>query len=227
MKRLDFPVKPHILKYLVLHLELSSVESKGQTSLFEDYVLSKSDRFGFALHYLLRRPVKSARHKNSAEDCTEYFGVDLRNFNYPHYGLNNLPSYAVFQFNDYVDELVHAELYEWVKQQVNHRSTIVEAIRSFMAIYDFTEEDIALETLRKSVQRNVDLKVKIKPGKIQKNFSVNLSQKKGGLSQKSDEVSQKTRVLSQKDTFRAVREQLMSMPLPLMDIENFRRGARQ
>ncbi|MDO7875525.1 hypothetical protein Q5H93_12345 [Hymenobacter sp. ASUV-10] len=225
MKRIDFPVKPHILKYLVVHLKLQRIE--GQELVLEDYVLSRTGRFGFALTQLLRKPAKSARHEASVEDCTARLGVNLRNFSAPYYDLTQgkLSAYAVFQFNDFVDDFFRAELFWWVQKAVALRSTIKDAIYSFMAFYDIREEDIAYETLRKDVQRNADLPKRKKNQPKGKNFSVNMSQKTGGLSRKTGGLSRKMGVLSHKDTFAAVREELMKLPLPLFETQFFYAGA--
>lgn len=225
MKRIDFPVKPHILKYLLVHLKLQRIEHEQW--VVEDYVLSTTNRFGFALNSLLRKPAKSARHQASVEDCTARLGVNLRNFNAPHYDLTQgkLSAYCIFQFNDFVDDCFRAELFWWVRQQRPLGSTIKESIYSFMAFYAITEDDIAFETLRKDVQRNADLsplrKSKAKP----KNFPVNVSRKTGELSRKTSALSPKMGVLSHKDTFIAVREELMKLPLPLFETQFFYAGS--
>jgi hypothetical protein len=226
VKRIDFPVRPHLLKYLQVHLRLApNPETSNQ---LEDYVLSKADRFGFALNQLLRKPVKSARHEASTEGCTAGLGVNLRNFNAPYYDLTQgkLSAYAVFQFNELVEELFRQELYWWVKQTLERRGTMKDAIRSFMVLYDVGEDDIAYETLRRDVHRNAGVPTRRKAkksGAEAENFSMNLSQKMGSLSQKTSEVSQKMGVLSQKDVFCAVREQLSKLPLPLFEADFFYR----
>jgi hypothetical protein len=225
VKRIDFPVKPHILKYLLVNLKLQRIEH--EQLVVDDYVLSTTNRFGFALNALLRKPARSARHEASIEDCTAALGVNLRNFNAPHYDLTQgkLSAYCIFQFNDFVDDNFRAELFWWVKKAVALRSTIKDAIYSFMAFYDIREEDMAYETLRKDVQRNADLTPRKKNQPKPKNFSVNLSQKTSGLSRKTGALSQKTGVLSQKDTFTAVRQELMKLPLPLFETQFFYAGA--
>ena len=225
VKRLDFPLRPHLLKYLQVHLKLAP--SLADPHQLDDYVLSRADRFGFALNQLLRKPVKSARHEASIEDCTARLGVNLRNFNAPYYELTQgrLVAYAVFQFNEFVDELFREELYWWVGQTCERRGTIKDAIRSFMALYEVTEDDIAYETLRRDVHRNGGVPTRRrkakKIGAEPENFSMNLSQKMNGLSQKTGEVSQKTGVLSQKDVFSAVRQELSKLPLPLFEADFF------
>jgi hypothetical protein len=225
VKRIDFPLRPHLLKYLVVHLKLGRVAEA--TNGHEDYLLSKSNRFGFALNTLLRKPVKSARHEGSIDDCKALLGVDLRNFNAPYYDLTQgkLTPYAVFQFNDFVEGLFREELYWWVRQHRERRATIKDAILSFMALYDAVEEDVAYETLRKDVRRNAALKPLKKKAAKKGDFSVNLSRKTGGLSQKTGVVSRKSGVLSQRNTFAVVRQELTKLPLPLFEADFFRQHA--
>lgn len=224
MKRIDFPIRPYLLKYLQVHLKLQQrPDAPGQLA---DYLLSKTDRFGFALNQLLRKPAKSARHESSLEECTATLGVDLRNFNHAYYDLTRgkISAYCVFQFNDFVDDLFTAELYWWVQQHVERRATIKDAIRSFMIFYDVSEDEKSFEALRKSVQRNADLAPRKKSSAKTKNFPVNPSQKIGEVSRKKGVVSPKTGVLSQKDTFKAVRQALIDLPLPLFETEFFYAG---
>ena len=225
VKRIDFPVRPHLLKYLQVHLKLTT---QGEQPLkFSDYVLSSSGRWGLALTQLLRKPAKSARHEGSIDDCTVQLGVDLRNFKYPYYDLlmGKLSPWVVFQYNEFVDDYFRSELYWWVGQHRERRATIKDAIRSFMAFYDVNEDDIAYETLRKDVQRNADLPPlkKKKSGAKSNDFSMNLSQKTGVLSRKKGEVSHKMGVMSHKATFAAVRQELAKLPLPLFETEFFYR----
>lgn len=226
VKRLDFPLRPHLLKFLQVHLKLSRAQE--QPLRLSDYVLSGTGRFGLALTQLLRKPVKSARHEGSITDCTALLGVDLRSYKYAYYDLlqGKLTPYAVFQFNDFVEDVFREELYWWVRQHYERRATIKDSIRAALAFYDITEEDVAYDTLRKDVQRNAGLvprKSKKKQAKTD-NFSVNLSQKTGGLSQKKRVVSQKMGVLSHKATFTAVRQELMKLPLPIFETEFFHAG---
>jgi hypothetical protein len=146
MKTLDFPVKPHVRKYLNTHL--------GHAA----YVLSNTGRFGRMLYHLLRRQVKGKlHHAGSREDCTQVLTLDMRNFPVHQYGLKEITDYTIYQFNDFVDEELREELYVWVRRHVNRHTTIKEVIVDFMAAYDLREEDIQYETLRKAVQRNCNL----------------------------------------------------------------------
>jgi hypothetical protein len=219
VKRIDFPIRPYLLKYLQVQLKLARL---GDEPLqLEDYVLSKSNRFGLVLDLLLRKPTKSARHEGSIDDCTATLGVNLRNFNAAYYELTRgkLTPYAIFQFNDTVDDHFNATLYWWVAQHVEKRATIKDAIRSFMVFYDILEDERPYETLRKLVQRNAPMVPRKKKRVKGENFPMNLSQKIGDLSPKKREVSPKIGVLSQKDTFEAVRQALMKLPIALFETE--------
>ena len=196
LKFLDFPVKPHVRKYLDTHL--------GS----ETYVLSNSGRFGKMLFHLMRRQVRGKlHHVGSRLDCTRVLRLDLRNFPVYQYGLTELTDYTIFQFNDYVDELLKEELYTWVRQFVNRRTSIKDVITDFMAGYDLREEDIQYETLRKSVQRNVRLPA-LK--KRRAKSVANTSQKTADLSQNSGILSQNSVGLSRYTQVLALRQQLIA-----------------
>lgn len=229
VKRIDFPVRPHLLKYLQVHLQLLRIQELP--FLASDYALSSEGRFGMPLTLLLQKPAKSARHDGSIDDCTAMFGVDLRNFKgaYKYLLEGQLSPWVIFQFNDFVEDYFRDELYWWVTRHRERRATIKDAIYSFMAFYDVTEDDVAFETLRKDVQRNAGLPVRKKEkknGAKTTGFAEKVSQKIGGVSRKKGEVSQKTGVLSQKATFAAVRQELAKMPLPLFDLEFLQHARR-
>lgn len=208
---LDFPVKPHVRKYLNTHLGSDT------------YVLSNADRFGKMLYHLLRRQVKGKHHHaGSREGCIVKLQLDLRNFPAHQYGLKELTDYTIFQFNDFCDEILKEELYLWVRQFVNRTTTIREVILDFMGAYDMREEDIQYETLRKAVQRNCNLPElkKRKPKMV-----VKMSQKTGGLSRKTADLSQKTGDLSRAGQHRAVRQELTQLPTSLTDFIRQHHGA--
>ncbi|WBA42965.1 hypothetical protein [Hymenobacter canadensis] len=195
LKTLDFPVKPHVRKYLDVHLGAGP------------YVLSNTGQYGRMLFHLMRRQIKGKlHHAGTREDCTCVLQLDLRNFPVHQYGLTELTDYTIFQFNDHVDELLKEELYTWVRKCVNRHTTFKAVITDFMAGYDLREEDIQYETLRKAVQRNVNLPaLKKKRAKS----VVNLSRKTADLSQKTAELSHDSVGLSRYAEVRSLRQQLM------------------
>ena len=194
LKTLDFPVKPHVAKYLLTHL--------GENP----YVLSNSDRFGKMLFHLLRRQLKGRMfHATSREECTAMLTMDMSNFPVHQYGLTELTNYTIYQFNDFVDELMKEELYIWIRKFVNRSTTRRDVIVDFMAAYDLREEDIQYETLRKAVQRNVKL-----PNYKKKQAKTvgKMSQKSGDLSRKSGETSRSFDGLSRHAQVLAMRQTL-------------------
>jgi len=228
VKRIDFPIRPHLLKFLQVHLHLARVqELPFQVS---DYALSSEGRFGLPLTLLLQKPVQDGRYEGSIADCTAQLGLDLRNYKgaYAYLLKGALSPWVVFQFNDLVEETFREEFYWWVRQQRQRRATIKDAIYSYMAFYDVTEEDIAYETLRRDLHRNGGLPVRKKSKKKEaktSGFAQKVSQKINPVSQKINGVSQKNNVLSQRATFSAVREQLAKLPLPILELD-FLHGRR-
>ncbi|MGI4866144.1 MAG: hypothetical protein ACRYFZ_19625 [Janthinobacterium lividum] len=229
MKRLDFPIRPHLLKYLQVHLHLARVQELP--FLASDYTLSSEGRFGLPLTLLLQKPAKSARYEGSIADCTAALGVDLRNFKgaYAHLLKGQLTPWVVFQFNEFVEGWFRKELYWWVNEHRQRRATNKDAIYSFMAFYQVTEDDVAFETLKKDVQRNGKVPTNRKKKENEKKiigFAEKVSRKTGDLSPKKSDLSPKTGVLSRKDTFSSVCEALMNLPLPLFDTQFFVAHAR-
>lgn len=211
LKTLDFPVKPHVRKYLSVHLGPAT------------YVLSNTGRFGRLLFHLLRRQVKGKLHHAAyRQDCTAVLSLDLKNFPAHQYGLKEVTDYTIFQFSDFVDEMLKEELYVWIRQHVNRTTTIKEVIVDFMAGYDLREEDIQYETLRKAVQRNCNLP-ELK--KRRSKSVVKMSQKTGDLSRKTGEMSQKTGEMSREAQHRLVRQQVTNMPSDLVGMLQRYHGA--
>lgn len=228
VKRIDFPVRPHLLKFLQVHLQLARVqELPFQAS---DYALSSEGRFGLPLTLLLQKPVQDVRYEGSIADCTAQLGLDLRNYKgaYAYLLKGQLSPWVVFQFNDLVEETFRAEFYWWVRQQRQRRATIKDAIYAYMAFYGVSEDDIAYETLRRDLHRNGGLPTRRKKKKEAKTsgFGEKVSQKINPVSQKINGVSQKNSVLSQRATFSAVREQLRKLPLPILELD-FLHGHRR
>ena len=210
-KTLDFPVKPHVRKYLNVHL------GHG------DYMLSTANRFGKMLFQLLRRQLKGKLHHAGTRDgCTQVLRLDLHNFPAHQYGLSEFTDYSIFHFNDFVDEILKEELFLWIKQFVNRRTTIKEVIVDFMAAYDLREEDIQYETLRKAVQRNVKLP-ELKKRRVKS--VVNLSQKTADLSQKTADLSRKKGEMSRGAQHKAVRQELTKHNGSLTDFIRQHNGA--
>lgn len=137
------PVRPHVLKYLQAHLGTA-------------YFLSESDHFGLLLFQLLRRPITDARRDEVLVKYQSRFAVNLGAYGSGKFGLKPLTGKTVYQFNNFVHELIRGELHSWVDMASDHGNAINYAIEGFMQKYDFREEDISYDTLLKSWQRFAD-----------------------------------------------------------------------
>jgi hypothetical protein len=134
------PVRPHVLKYLHVHLGAH-------------YFLSESDHFGLLLFQLLRRPIKDARRDDILTRYTSQFTVNFGSYDPDKYGLDKLTGKTCYQFNNFVHELIRGELHAWVDMATDHGNPVTFAIEQFMKRYKFEESDIAFDTLLKSWQR--------------------------------------------------------------------------
>jgi hypothetical protein len=199
LKVLQLPVKPHVRKYLLAHVG-------------PEYVLSKNDRFGLYLSGLLQRQPKGQRGVGKLDDCTDTFPIDLKNYPTRQFRVTGASDFTISRFNRYVDDLIHQELYLWVRAncgRVMHRLPITEAILTYCALYDIQEEEMPLQTLKKAVQRNAG--VRVRPRK-------NAKKSPAVLSSKTAEVSSKTTELSFQARMQALRQHVMALPLPLVDL---------
>ncbi|MDB5268040.1 MAG: hypothetical protein JWP58_1080 [Hymenobacter sp.] len=140
MDSIQIPVRLHVLKYLQSHLGAH-------------YFLSESDHFGLLLFQLLRRPLKDARRDDILTRYTGQFTVNFGSYDPDKYGLGKLTGKTCYQFNNFVHELVRAELHAWVDMATDHGNPVTFAIEQFMKRYKFEESDIAFDTLLKSWQR--------------------------------------------------------------------------
>jgi hypothetical protein len=136
------PLRPHLFKYLTVHLG-------------ECYFLSESDHFGIYLFNLLRRPLTDARQDHVLED-EEYeqkWELQLGSYGSGRWGFKPLTGKSVHQFNTFVHSLVIAELHGYVESAVDHGQQAKFAIEGFMGKYGFEETDIQFATLQKSWTR--------------------------------------------------------------------------
>ncbi|GAB3233162.1 hypothetical protein GCM10027346_20930 [Hymenobacter seoulensis] len=139
LNSLDLPVRPHVYKYLLLHLG-------------PEYVLSRTDPHGLLLFLLLRSPLTNARKDAVVAEYSLKFNVGLENYPFRQYGLT-LTSDTVYMFNNTVHEQIKAELHAFVDLAVELGQRQKDAVLDFMAKYDFTDKDISYDTLIKSYQR--------------------------------------------------------------------------
>ena len=140
MDSLLVPVRPHVLKYL--HKHLGSI-----------YFLSESDPFGLFLFHLLRKPITEARRDHVLTSYPTKWSVGLGAYEFAKKGFRPLSGKAVHQFNVFVHELVMNELCAYVELATDHGQQAKFSIEGFMLKYNFAEEDIQFDTLKKTWSR--------------------------------------------------------------------------
>lgn len=158
----NIPVESYIKKYL-----------SGHAFLKRPFRLTSTDPIGILLMHLLRpgprkgRPVKikhgisvqklmNKKLLKKLENGEHVKTSELLNVNLAGYTNRcsfHLPKESEFSFNKFVDGLMRLELFTYVSNNESNNVAVDTLINNFMAKYDFNEEDISFETLKKSYYR--------------------------------------------------------------------------
>lgn len=134
------PVKPHVRKFLLHHLG-------------ESYKLSRLDTFGRELKTLLEQK-KTNNFLNGYTRCyTHVFGVSVEGNLILQKRLKALNSKEIIDFNNFVESIIKTEFYGFVANRRLFGLSQYGSIQAFRAKYDFQDEDISHDTLKKSWQR--------------------------------------------------------------------------
>ncbi|MCA8831948.1 hypothetical protein [Hymenobacter pini] len=140
MSSLQIPVRPHVLKYLSVHLG-------------ENYHLSLGDQFGIMLLCLLRRPLVDKRKESSMAEYTAKFHFDTTGYPAQKWGLRSFTTGTIYLFGKYVDEVMMKEMYGQVATNVDNGQGLHDSINEWRAKYDFTDSDKSFDAVKKSYQR--------------------------------------------------------------------------
>ena len=134
------PVKPHVRKYLLHHLGSS-------------YKLSRLDTFGRELKTLLEQK-KTNNFLNGYTRCyTHVFGVSVEGNLILQKRLRALTSKSIIDFNNFVEGIIKTEFYGMVANCSTFELSQYSAIQAFREKYDFQDEDMSHDTLKKAWQR--------------------------------------------------------------------------
>lgn len=138
---LQFPVTVDVKKYLEFHLG-------------KEYSLSETDPQGLLLASLLRRQSKDRQYDKFLPKCGEKFAVSIVPSFLLDSGCRNFTSHTVYKFNEFNEKLILNEAFAYIDlatekyhQKANH------AIYDFMDKYDFTDDDMNFDRLKKAYQR--------------------------------------------------------------------------
>lgn len=135
---LFFPVQPHIYKFL--QQKCGEKLSVNHQSLYGSVVLDILQKRGATLH-------------GNPGELTYPVEISLRYMR--EFGIY-VDDSIIKKFNHRVDKMFKEELRTHVKISNGHYSVAKDAaIRSFMAGFNITEDDIKFETLKKDIGRNV------------------------------------------------------------------------
>ncbi len=110
---------------------------------------------GRLLYHLLRNPQEDKSYTITAEKYPEQFVVSVSHHRSWLNGCRHLTTLVVHDFNRQVEELIDKEFITRLKMLSEYGiafETKAEAVR-FQQLYDFTEDDLALDTLIKMYYR--------------------------------------------------------------------------
>ncbi|MGI4862957.1 MAG: hypothetical protein ACRYFZ_03485 [Janthinobacterium lividum] len=134
------PVKPHVRKYLEFHL--------GQ-----GYKLTQLDAFGRCLKMLLQlKPEKKDWDKHLGRYKAK-FGVSVEGNLILQKRLRTLTSKSIIDFNNFVEGIIKTECFGLVANCHEFGMSQYGAIQAFREKYDFQDEDMSHDTLKKAWQR--------------------------------------------------------------------------
>ncbi|RZK30398.1 MAG: hypothetical protein EOO63_06840 [Hymenobacter sp.] len=134
------PVKPHVRKYLEFHL--------GQ-----GYKLSQLDPFGRELKTLLGQKKKNKWFDGFTRCYTANFGVSVEGNMILQKRLKGLTAKEIIDFNNFVEGIIKWEFFGFVSNRCLVNMSHYSSIQAFREQYDFQDEDMSYDTLKKAWQR--------------------------------------------------------------------------
>jgi hypothetical protein len=134
------PVKPHVRKYLEFHQGTS-------------YKLSRLDSFGRELRRLLEQKKTNAYLDQFTSAYIDKFSVSVEGNLLLQKRLKALNSKEIVDFNNFVEGIIKTEFFGFVANCVLFKLTQYGSIQAFRQKYDFQDEDISYDTLKKAWQR--------------------------------------------------------------------------
>ena len=137
--KITIPCKAYTKKFLQFHVGAN-------------YKLSKQDVFGRHLTQLMRSPLNEKRYETFLDRYTAGWEITFSPNNFFNQGLATTAQTTV-DFNSFVESLIKTELHAFVDMARSLGVMQAKAIRQFMVKYDFQEEDIPYDTLKKSYTR--------------------------------------------------------------------------
>jgi hypothetical protein len=142
MINIEIPVKPYIQKYLRFVYGSEMILSR------------QKDLVNRMIYYLLRDNQQNDKQYSSfTANYSASYSIRIPDHLLFKRSVRHLTPYCTIELNDTVDELIKKEFYEFMYSQISAGIMRRDAILLFRAKYDFSEEDLAFDTLKKSFYR--------------------------------------------------------------------------
>ncbi|WP_151087369.1 hypothetical protein [Hymenobacter baengnokdamensis] len=140
LRTFTVPVKPHVQKYLLHHLGPA-------------YKLSQLDPIGRILRLRLQAPRTNAYLDGFTGRYTAEFSVSIEGNLLFQRRFKALRSTDIIDFNNDVEAIIKTEFYGMVAHRRDFGLSQYGAIQQFRAKYNFLDEDITHDALKKAWQR--------------------------------------------------------------------------
>lgn len=141
MITIQIPVKAHVYKYL--------------TSQFGPAMtLSRSHSVSLLLMHLLKRNSSDKQYDYVTKSYENSYTVQITKGFVFDRGACYLSSYSVMQLNNFVDDLIKAQFFNFMEFALATGMMRRDAIYKFRERYGFEEHELAFETLKKAYYRH-------------------------------------------------------------------------
>ncbi|MCA8830165.1 hypothetical protein [Hymenobacter pini] len=144
---LSIAVRSAVLKYLLKKMNLIGRQ--------EPFRLSKSSQAGRLLYHLLRKPEQDRQYDTSVGQYPQTLTVAISKKMVWLDGCRHLTAQAIHDFNRQVEDMLEEEFLSSLRVLREYGVPIEtkQYAKDFMALYDFTEDDISLDALIKADYR--------------------------------------------------------------------------
>jgi hypothetical protein len=139
-------VRPFIKKYLA-----------GLNYATDPFVLSTTNKYGLFVYHCLEKPRLKVLDEIEEHPLDKRIYSDVLRITVSEkYWEERGPIMSVqseWHFNKFVLQDFNDEFYNYVRNRIGPKGTINKAIRSFLDMYDISEDDLSFKTIQRAFQR--------------------------------------------------------------------------
>ncbi|MGV3540690.1 MAG: hypothetical protein ACO1OQ_12830 [Rufibacter sp.] len=128
------------MKYLEVHFGVN-------------YKITQLDHFGLFLMEVLRRKWDRKRYEGYMAAYTAQYPMFYNTKEFLRTDRVHFTSENIVCYNNFVESIIKAEFHAFMELYLNDSTTIANVIESYRKIYNWTDDDISLDSLSKSFQR--------------------------------------------------------------------------